>query len=157
VHEMLHTFGFHHGKVMSQHQGLGNAEMSLTRWDIPWKLYNTKDVSVRSIPSTLAGQLDDSNHDPSSKVEFSVPQIVIVSARFGSNGKWVDATESLRRILNNNPTEFVNSANGLGVRDPRPGRGKKTEIKYMLDGVSKSATMNSNQYQKRNLLDVLLP
>lgn len=157
VHEMLHTFGFNHGKTMSQHQSLGNAEMSLTRWEIPWKLYNAKDVSVRSIPSTLAGQLNDAKYDRPSEVKLSVPQIVIVSARFGSNGKWVDATESLRLILKNNPTEFVNSAQGLGVRDPRPGRAKKTEIEYMLEGVSKSVTINAKQFQKRNLLDSLLP
>lgn len=46
VHEMLHTFGYNHGKAMNEQVDLGNRELGLTRWEIPWRLYNAKDVRI---------------------------------------------------------------------------------------------------------------
>ena len=50
VHEMLHTFGYNHGKPMTEQVKIGNYELGLTRWEIPWRLYNAKDVEVTLEP-----------------------------------------------------------------------------------------------------------
>ncbi|MEM1067390.1 MAG: hypothetical protein AAGI63_00740, partial [Planctomycetota bacterium] len=83
------------------------------------------------------------------------PTIVILQARFGANGKWVDTTASLNKILKRSPPEFINSAAGLGVLDPLPYRTKRTEIKYTIDGVQKSFTLKSKQFRTYNLVDLL--
>ncbi|QEG42065.1 hypothetical protein [Roseimaritima ulvae] len=53
VHEMLHTFGYNHGSSMTKQVNMGRRELALTRWQIPWQLYNARDVEISVGPPIL--------------------------------------------------------------------------------------------------------
>lgn len=84
-----------------------------------------------------------------------LPNITIVSASFGWNRKWVDATDSLREILEREPPEFLNSAGGLKVSDPIPKIRKVTKITYTIDGQRKNVTLKAGPSRRYNLRDQL--
>ena len=84
-----------------------------------------------------------------------LPHITIVSARFGWNRKWVDATESIREILEREPPVFLNSARGLKVPDPMRKIRKVTKITYTIEGERKSITLKAGPNRRYNLREQL--
>jgi hypothetical protein len=84
-----------------------------------------------------------------------LPKITIVKASFGWNRKWTDATESLKKILEREPPDFLNSAGGLKVTDPIPHIRKVTKITYTIDGQQKNITLKAGPNRRYNLRDQL--
>lgn len=89
------------------------------------------------------------------RIVSPLPNITIVSAKFGWNRKWVDATESLREILEREPPVFLNSARGLKVADPIPKIKKVTRITYTIDGQTKNISLRAGPNLRYNLRDQL--
>ena len=89
------------------------------------------------------------------RIVSPLPNITIVSAKFGWNRKWVDATESLREILEREPPVFLNSARGLKVADPIPKIKKVTRITYTIDGQTKNIRLKAGPNRRYNLREQL--
>jgi len=64
-------------------------------------------------------------------------KMVIVKARFGGEDRWVDVTDKVAAAVQDNCLALTPSFDQLG--DPLPGRTKKLQVSYTLDGDPKQA------------------
>ena len=67
-------------------------------------------------------------------------KLAIVSARFGGEDRWVDVTAKVAAAVQDNRLAFTPSYEQLG--DPLPGRSKKLQVSYTLDGEPKKLFQN---------------
>lgn len=86
---------------------------------------------VKKLADDLQAEVDAS--EPNDVLGNPKTKLVIISARFGSDAKWVDITENVRRMVIDNA--LTTAAGGWGISDPLPHVRKTSIIEYMLSGV----------------------
>jgi len=69
----------------------------------------------------------------------SKPNLVIHSAKYYYNKNWINVTEKIKELVNNNIFEFTVS-NDLMGGDPFWGKPKTLEIDYTINGIKKKMT-----------------
>lgn len=69
----------------------------------------------------------------------SKPDLVIHSAKYYYEKNWINVTDKIKELINNNIFEFTIS-NDLMGGDPCWGKPKTLEIDYTIDGINKKAT-----------------
>lgn len=85
--------------------------------------------------------------EPIKKSKNSKAEVVIIEAKYGANGKFVDAKD---KISANNQGRKI--TNGFIGSDPIPGVPKKLFIKWTVNGVEHSAIVS-----EKDKLDLKLP
>lgn len=112
--------------------------------------FHSKSKAVASGNGEKRAKPDETTNEAS-----PTPGISIAKASFGHNKKWVDVTAALRKVLKRDPPVFVNSAAGMGVKDPIPNIRKRTRITYIIGGMKKTISLPAGPSRKFNLLEVL--
>lgn len=105
----------------------------------------TKKLQGALIAATKKGDLDTANAIKG-KLDGLTPKtdvlgnagLVIVSAKYGVEGRWFDATKFVQAKVKDGALKFTNDEDGTaGLPDPAPGATKVFLITYTLNGAQK--------------------